>query len=358
MQCGNCQKKAHALDNFCKHCGQLVHVHTRYVQRWTEDSGGQHQVAPLSLQHIKAEILSKFEQKKLDDVFAGRQVQTDMGSCYLIESTKQAALGPMNRGKARQSLLSDLKLLYGIGPVTEQKLKSQGYTSIEKLADHPRYKGEARHFLYCIKNADQKKLLEWICRWFNKSHPHIFCLSSFNHPSDFLILDIETLGLLNRPIILMGMAAISQNQLMVKQYLARNYDEEASLLMCLQQNIGPRSVFISFNGSGFDLPFIRQRSHYYRLQPDLARMHFDMLHFSRNMLKERFARFNLAFLEKNFLRVKRKQDLPSCLVPDLYEHYIQQKASGVLIPIIYHNRQDLISLAQVFFKLYAQWEKF
>ncbi len=359
MLCGNCTSKIGEFDNFCKYCGQLAHIAGKYVQRWKgkEDNFNQYGSNSSDFEHLKQSLLQKYQGMALEDVFEGRQIETDMGNCYLIESSRDLSIIKIDKKKAAERLLSDLKLIYGIGEITEKKLKSLGYSSIKKLIDHPRYKKQAEQFIYFLENVDQQNLMGWVCRWFSKSHPHIFCLSSFNRQSDFLILDIETLGLSNTPIVLIGLAKIDNGTVSIKQYLARNYDEEAALLISLKRHIGLETVFITFNGAMFDLPFIRQRYYYYRLRPDLERIHFDVLHFSRNMLKNRFKKYNLYSLEKNLLKINRDMDIPGFMVPDFYAQYIEQENIGTLVPLIQHNRQDLLSLAQVFSRLHLEWEK-
>jgi len=356
MYCADCKKEVDDFDNYCKYCGQLIHVTRRYVQRWKNNELAGETTDDFA--QLKDSMVLKYRGKRIEDVFDGKQVNTDMGSCYLIEASQSISINKLDKNKAAESLLSDLKLIYGIGEVTEKKLKSQGYDSIEKLTAHPRYRKEAKQFLDYLKNIDQQKLMEWICRWVSKSHPHIFCLSSLNQTKDFLILDIETLGLSNRPIILIGLAKIDKGIITIRQYLARNYDEEAALLVCLKDNITSKSAFITFNGTMFDIPFINQRYHYYRIQPDLERVHFDVLNFSRNMLRERFDSFKLSSLEKNLLQVRREIDIPGFMVPEFYIHYINKKNVGTLVPLIYHNRQDLVSLASIFSRLHTEWEKF
>ncbi len=350
MLCGNCRIDVDEFDNYCNNCGQLIHIGRKYVQRWKREEE--------EYVTLKDRLVRDYKGRCLEEVFGGRQIDTGMGPCFLIESSVDGTITKPDKNRAVESLLSDLKLIYGIGKITEKKLKLQGYDTIEKLASHPRYRKEAKQFIDFLKNLDQENLIGWLCRWLSKSHPHFFCLSSFNDHKDFLILDIETLGLSNMPIILMGTARIEKGKILVKQYLARDYEEEAGLLLSLKNNITSKSAFITFNGAMFDIPFIKQRHRYYRLEPDLERVNFDMLYFCRHMLKGRFSSFKLKKKKKNLLNIEREQDIPGFLVPEFYLHYLDQKNIGPLVPLIHHNRQDLVSLASVFSKLHLEWEKY
>jgi hypothetical protein len=39
------------------------------------------------------------------------------------------------------------------------------------------------------------------------------------------------------------------------------------------------------------------------------------------------------------------------MVPEFYEMYLNTKNCGPLVPVVEHNRQDVVSLALLFFRL-------
>jgi len=55
--------------------------------------------------------------------------------------------------------------------------------------------------------------------------------------------------------------------------------------------------------------------------------------------------------------MEREDDVPSALVPDLYLTYRKKNNIGPLIPIIEHNRQDIITLARILSKLYGELDQ-
>jgi hypothetical protein len=79
--------------------------------------------------------------------------------------------------------------------------------------------------------------------------------------------------------------------------------------------------------------------------------HFDVLHFSRQRWKGKFPSLRLAALEKEILGVYRSDDIPGQMVPEFYEAYLRSGNCGPLVPIVEHNRQDVVSLARIFFHL-------
>ena len=52
--------------------------------------------------------------------------------------------------------------------------------------------------------------------------------------------------------------------------------------------------------------------------------------------------------------MERHEDVPSGLVPDFYKTYLKTGNIGPLIPIIEHNRQDVVTLARLLSQLYQE----
>jgi uncharacterized protein YprB with RNaseH-like and TPR domain len=259
----------------------------------------------------------------------------------------------LNADNARERILSDIKLLYGIGEATEQNLKAKGYKTIEDLVEHPRFGSEAEKFM-AIDMCDTLKLLNWIGHWLPKSHPAVLYSASFRNEEDFIILDIETMGLHSLPIILCGVARISGNHLLVTQYLLRDITEEPGALSGFLSHMKKNSILITFNGKAFDIPFIRERLAYYSMRADIQNPHFDLLHFSRRAFRNRVPDCRLTTLEELLFGVKRENDVPSALVPLFYDTYRETKNVGPLLPIIEHNKLDIITLAHIFSQLYEE----
>jgi len=305
-------------------------------------------------QQLKLKLLKRYEGKTLEEALHGEDVITKSGTCYRIKSQHRISLKTVKHDAARERILASLKLMYGIGEATERTLKDDGYETIEDLVRHPRFGHEAMKFLELLNHCDTRRITNWICKWFPKSHPLVFCASGLHKREDFLFVDIETLGLFTRPIILFGVAHFSDEGLTVHQYLLRRVQEEPAALTAVLSHLRDRSAFITFNGRTFDIPYIKERLAYYRIRGDLERPHFDVLYFSRRAWKETMYNFKLTTLERQFLGT-RKDDVPSALVPEFYETYLRTKNVGPVISVVDHNRQDLITLTSLFSKLCEGW---
>lgn len=306
-------------------------------------------------QKLKQKLLEKYEGEKLEDAIYGEEIETEKGICFHVLKQNKVNLARLNLEKAREKILSNLKLIYGIGDVTERILKEEGYKTIKDLRTHPRFGHEACNFLDLFKKRDTYRVMEWIRRWFPKSHPLVLCTSVFHEREDFVFLDIETMGLFGRPIILFGIAQISGADLLVHQYLLRDIREEAGALAKTLSHFEGNVAFVTFNGRSFDIPFIKERLAYYGMRIDIDKPNFDLLHFSRRAWREKLPNYRLNTVEKYLLGIERKDDVPSALVPEFYATYLRTGNPGPLIPILEHNKQDLISLTHIFSKLWEEW---
>ncbi len=304
---------------------------------------------------LKNELLKRFKGIPLEDVIQGKEIKTENGICYKIEQEDSITLNIIDSRRARAKILSNLKLIYGIGEVTEELLKNEGYKTIEDLTSHSRFGSEALRFLELLDKCDISRIIDWVTHWVPRAHPLVLYTSSFHRKEDFLILDIETLGLFTRPIILIGVAEISGNTILISQYFPRAIKEEPATLRAFLSHVNVNSVFITFNGKSFDLPYIKERLAYYGMYEDFGQTHFDILHFSRRAWKEGLPDCRLTTMERYLFDIERKDDVPSALVPEFYETYMRSGNAGVLIPIIEHNRQDLVTLANIFSRLNEEW---
>ncbi len=253
----------------------------------------------------------------------------------------------IDRENARRALLSNLRLLRGIGAGTELKLKKAGYHTIEDLEGHRRWRDEAKRFLAMVNAGDACTMQRELWHWLPRSDPLNLHVTAFADVERLVALDIETMGLFARPIILFGAAFTKGDKIVTRQFLARGVDEEAAAMnaFCSLMENNP---LVSYNGRAFDVPYINQRRWYYDLGGDIGNVHFDMLPFARRLLRPGMPDARLTTIEKYLFGQERKDDVPGALVPEFYEEYLRTGNPGPIVPIIEHNRNDLVTLARLF----------
>ena len=300
-------------------------------------------------------LLERYRGLSFEEVLPGRVVFNEQGQCYELSSSCFADFNVVPFEECRRVLISDLKVLSGIGPVGELLLKRQGYVTVEDLRHHPRWRVQACDYMRLVDEGEVGSVQRWLGQRFSMSNPLLHYLAGFCSDQGFAIVDIETLGLSERPIILLGIAKPEKGRVCVTQFLLRDISEEASALWALVSRLKSGVALITYNGRCFDVPYIGQRLAYYGLEGhSLDNLNFDLLPFTRRALRSKLANCKLKTVEK-YLGISRGVDVPGALVPHFYDTYVRTKNVGPLVPIVEHNRQDLLTLGVLFSKLYEEW---
>src|SRR5208337_224819 len=296
-----------------------------------------------------AVLLARFEDTPFDSAFNGSEVSNDGGSCFSCESRLDLSRPMVDIDRFRKTIMGDLTLVRGIGRTTEKKLNARGFLTLSDLISHPTFRSGARDVLECISGTNTLEIMEWIGRRHAKSHPAILGTACLHDPEDFIFIDIETLGLFSRPIILFGVGVVEGHNMNVHQYLLRDITEELAALTATVEHLsGDNPALVTFNGKSFDLPYIADRLAYYGMGSPGRIPHFDVLHFSRRRWKDKLPSLRLTDLERGILGIGREDDIPGQMVPEFYETYLQTGNIGPLVPIVEHNKQDIHSLALLF----------
>jgi len=311
-----------------------------------------------SAERLKERLLTQYQGKSLEEIFNGEDFLTKGGRCYRLSTRRKISLLSFSPDKTKRALLSHLRLIYGVGYKTERALKKKGYRTIKDLTRHPFYASEAHKFLQTLDQGDPGRVIAWVERWFSKSHPLLLYAFDLSKREDFIFLDIETMGLYDQPIILLGLGQIEDDELLITQYLLRDISEETGALSAFVSHVEGRGVWVTFNGRMFDVPYINDRLSYHGIRANLKKPNFDLLYFSRRAWRWKLPNCKLGTLEKYLLGVEREDDVPSALVPDFYSTYLRTKNVGPLVPIIEHNRQDIVSLIGLFSELCREWGNF
>lgn len=300
-------------------------------------------------------LIDKYDGISFDTLFPGREISNAGGACLSLESRHPVKSMTVDTGRLTREILADLTLVRGIGPATERRLKARGYATLADLAQNPKFRYGAGQVLEQLAQGDSPGIMEMIGSRHPKSHPFILGTAGFHKPEDFVFLDIETLGLFSRPIILFGVGIMDHGSLHVSQYLLRDVDEEqAALVATLDHLSGDHPALVTFNGKSFDYPYLADRCAYYGMDATPGIPHYDVLHFSRRRWKGQYPSLRLSVLEREVLGVTRSEDIPGQMVPEFYETYLRTKNCGPLVPIVDHNRQDVVSLAHLFFYLLGE----
>jgi len=177
-------------------------------------------------------------------------------------------------------------------------------------------------------------------------------------PEDFLFLDTETTGLsggAGTVAFQIGIGYFTKDVFVVEQFLMHEYPQEAEMLKTLNGIMGRFPVLCTFNGRTFDIPLLRSRFLMNRISsPSFPAIHADVLFPARRLWKLRLKSCKLSHLEEQLLHIEREDDLPGAEVPKTYFQYLKDGRFEPLIRVLEHNKQDIVSLAQLFFFMCKQ----
>ncbi len=307
------------------------------------------------------QLVEQYQGSKLEELFQNQQVvKNKMGQFLEFIWEEEKIPFELNLTSTKDSILRNLKTVFYVGEFTEKKLIRRGISSLYDLRLNLKYQKSANRLIQSIKNKDYIALCE------NKYINDIdtaFCFKV----EDFLFLDIETLGLYETPIIIVGIGFYVKNKFNIRLLFSRELEEEIAILEHLRKEILPNfKCFITYNGKTFDIPYIANRFlYFFDENPMISENeipyenvntkyhHIDLYHNCRRKFKEMFFNYTLTNMEKELLNLERKNHLPSNMVGTCYRKYLKdpERYIGLIKECIDHNYYDIYSLPLILRKI-------
>lgn len=316
--------------------------------------------SPTYYMNYKYKLLDKYQGKNLEYIKGAKVIENKYGKCLKI-THKEKINFKLQKNNIKKEIITNFKILPGVGEAKEAKLKEKGYKTFYDLLEHKTYSTKAQNIINTLENEcfiNYYNNLEKLSKY-TKSKSNLIKSVSILNESNFKFMDIETTGLSsNRPVILIGVAEINNKYITTHLYQARNYQEEPAIIEAYLSHLNQSSIHITYNGSTFDIPFIKTRAKYYRMPNEKVNLmnltHFDLIKFTRALWKNKLPNCKLTTIEK-YLNIKRDEDdVNGAYIADYYNTYLKENNIGPLIPIIKHNQQDIISLATFLMKIHEE----
>lgn len=168
-----------------------------------------------------------------------------------------------------------------------------------------------------------------------------------------LFIDTETTGLSGGAgnfAFMVGYGRFTIEGFLLSQLIIRDPGEEPAMLLHLMNSIDDDTIFVSFNGKSFDIPLLQNRLIINRLPKKLREhQHLDMLHISRKLWRRSLDSCALKDLETAIIKFERtSEDVPGWMIPDIYFAFLRTGEPSGLKEVVYHNSQDILSLAALF----------
>lgn len=161
---------------------------------------------------------------------------------------------------------------------------------------------------------------------------------------DAVFLDIETLGLSPKyyPIYLIGTITWRDGQLLLRQYFCEDPREEGELLFTCFSDIKDIKTIITFNGNGFDIPYLRHRGAMARLKSPIDDMEsLDLYKVAKRHQKRLgLSRCNQTTIEA-FLGLNRTDQYDGGKLIPVYHHYAMEPNENDEQLLLLHNYEDI-----------------
>ncbi len=170
-----------------------------------------------------------------------------------------------------------------------------------------------------------------------------------------LFLDTETTGLsggAGTVAFLVGVGFVEGDELVIEQYLLREYADEPELIERLGARMSGFDSVCTFNGRNFDLPLLEARFTMCRMRDRWRALeNLDLLYPARRAWKLRLGSCRLSRIETEILGLARENDLPGSEVPARFFQFLKTGQEELLEDIVRHNRQDIATLATLLVRL-------
>ncbi|MCL1631745.1 ribonuclease H-like domain-containing protein [Sporolactobacillus sp. CPB3-1] len=173
---------------------------------------------------------------------------------------------------------------------------------------------------------------------------------------ELLFFDTETTGLgsgAGQMIFLIGLAHWTRQGVVLNQYFLPGPGHEAAFYHKFLNDTKSLKNLVTFNGKAFDWPRVKTRHQFVRNQvPRLPAFgHFDLLHASRRLWKNRLEAVRLQTIESDILSMERTHDVPGKMAPFLYFRFLKHPDAGLVKGIMEHNRDDVLTLISLYIHL-------
>lgn len=165
-----------------------------------------------------------------------------------------------------------------------------------------------------------------------------------------VFFDIETTGFDRQYayVMLIGVLALKDGLWQRHQWFAESQVDEKALLKSFLEYLPKPSCLVSFNGSGFDLPFLAARMFHLKLFETVHkasealssdRLHVDLLKVAKH-LPHRLESYRLKSIER-FLGIHRKDQIDGLESVKRYRNYLLDQSEADLKAILGHNSDDI-----------------
>lgn len=165
-----------------------------------------------------------------------------------------------------------------------------------------------------------------------------------------VFFDIETTGFspTNTSLYLIGCAAKKDQHILIDQFFAENPSEEMEVLTAFLEHLKDCDTLISYNGIGFDIPYLKAKCGQYHLPEDFQQFQYLDIYQSVCNLKFllRLPDYKQKTIEK-FLKLSRDDEASGRELINVYLNYISEPTEEASRILHLHNYEDVLHMPQL-----------
>ena len=165
-----------------------------------------------------------------------------------------------------------------------------------------------------------------------------------------IFFDIETTGFSAKYafVYLIGIAFQKEGFIHIYQFLARNRSEEAEILNAFHQHLTPGCTLISFNGIGFDIPFLKTRENLYSISGSWDSCQLIDLYKLTSKLSRLFGLPDKKQKSvERFLNIARDDKFNGGELIEVYYTYEKQQDAPSEALLLLHNYEDVLGMTKL-----------
>ncbi len=162
-----------------------------------------------------------------------------------------------------------------------------------------------------------------------------------------ILFDIETTGFspAHSQLYLIGCARRQGNYLCIDQFFAENASEEKMILNAFLEILKAHTTIISFNGIGFDIPYLKAKCSDFKLKEDFRNYQYLDIYKTVSGMKFlfRLKNYKQKTLEQ-FLGVKREDKYTGGELINVYLEYQKSQKEDSCSLLMLHNYEDILGM--------------
>ncbi len=165
-----------------------------------------------------------------------------------------------------------------------------------------------------------------------------------------VFFDIETTGFspVRSIVYMIGCARRVKNRIIIDQYFAQSSDDEAAVITAFTDSIADCDALISFNGVGFDMPFLRAKCQKFNIDDPFAGKNIIDIFKEITPIKPLLGLEN--YKQKTverFLGIEREDKYTGGELINVYYEYLATHSDEQLHLLQTHNYEDVLGMAEL-----------